>query len=116
MKIRTLLTTLAFSLCLPLASLAQEIIVVGGVKYAVHDVAKGETLYSLARRYGTTVDEIVGANDILAEGLKAGQRIKIPYNAEEKSARHHKVEAQPKVEQSVAEADGCSVLTAKPIQ
>ena len=103
MKIRTLLTTLAFSLCLPLASLAQEIIVVGGVKYAVHDVAKGETLYSLARRYGTTVDEIVGANDILAEGLKAGQRIKIPYHAEEKSAKHHKVEAQPKVEQSVAE-------------
>ena len=79
MKNRSLLITLTFILLGAITAVsAQEIIVVGGVKYAVHDVVKGETLYSLARHYGVTVDDIKSANAILSEGLKAGQRIKIP--------------------------------------
>ena len=57
---------------------AQEIVVVNGVKYRVHDVVKGETLYSLSRQYGVTVDEIIAANESLANGLKADTRIRIP--------------------------------------
>lgn len=57
---------------------AQEVVVIDGAKYSIHDVAKGETLYSLARKYGVTVDDIVSANAVLVDGLKAGQRIKIP--------------------------------------
>ena len=82
MKIRSWLLTL-FLICAVSSMSAQEIVVIDGAKYAIHDVAKGETLYSLARRYGVTVDEIKGANAALAEGLKAGQRIKIPVKAEE---------------------------------
>ena len=79
MKIRTILITLAFALFGALSAVsAQEIVVVNGVKYAVHDVVKGETLYSLAKRYGVTVDDIISANAVLTNGLKAGQRIKIP--------------------------------------
>lgn len=78
MKIRTILITLAFALVGALsAALAQEVVVVNGVKYVVHDVVKGETLYSLSKRYGVTVDDIISANAVLTDGLKAGQRIKI---------------------------------------
>ena len=83
MKIRSFLITLAFILFGAVCAVsAQDIIVVGGVKYFVHDVVKGETLYSLAKRYGVTVDDIVSVNATLADGLKAGQRIKIPVQSE----------------------------------
>ena len=79
MKIRTILITLAFALFGALSAVsAQEVVVVNGAKYAVHDVVKGETLYSLAKRYGVTVDDIISVNAVLTDGLKAGQRIKIP--------------------------------------
>lgn len=78
MNIRSFLITLAFALVGALsAALAQEVVVVNGVKYVVHDVVKGETLYSLSKRYGVTVDDIISANAVLTDGLKAGQRIKI---------------------------------------
>lgn len=77
---------------------AQEVVVIGGVKYAIHDVAKGETLYSLARRYGVTVDDITSANAILVNGLKAGQRIKIPTKvsaeATQKTLQHKVVKGE----------------------
>lgn len=83
MKVRSLLITLAFALFgAVFAASAQEVVVVGGVKYAVHDVVKGETLYSLAKRYGVTVDDIISVNATLADGLKAGQRIKVPVREE----------------------------------
>jgi LysM repeat protein len=84
MKIRSLILTLLL-ICVVSGLSAQELVVIGGVKYAIHDVVKGETLYSLARRYGTTVDEIVKVNDVLAQGLKAGQRIKIPTSVQNAS-------------------------------
>ena len=86
MKIRSWLLTLLL-ICAVSSMSAQEIVVIDGAKYAIHDVAKGETLYSLARRYGVTVDEIKGANAALAEGLKAGQRIKIPVKVEESASQ-----------------------------
>lgn len=78
MTLRRLLILTAL-LVSPLFTLsAQDVVVVDGVKYAVHDVAKGETLYSLARAHGVTVDGIIAANPSLKDGLKAGQRIRIP--------------------------------------
>ena len=98
MKIRNLLLISLFLLyASTLSASAQEVVVVGGVKYAVHDVERGETLYSLARQYGVTVDDIKEANATLVDGLKAGQRIKIPVKvqqtilAEQPKMVHHKV-------------------------
>ncbi len=81
MKIRSWLLTLLL-ICAVSGLSAQEIVVIGGAKYAIHDVAKGETLYSLAKRYGVTIDDITSANATLSDGLKAGQRIKIPLKVE----------------------------------
>lgn len=96
MKIRSFLITLTLALAAAtFDASAQELVVIGGVKYAIHDVAKGETLYSLSRRYGVTVDDIKSANEALAAGLKAGQRIKIPVKSaaekEQPKVRLHKV-------------------------
>lgn len=41
-------------------------------------VSKGETLFSLAKEYNVTVDEIIAVNDDLADGLKEGSFVKIP--------------------------------------
>ncbi|WP_432962681.1 LysM peptidoglycan-binding domain-containing protein [Treponema sp. OMZ 840] len=43
-----------------------------------HTVVKGDTLYSLAKKYGVTVDEIRTANSISGNDLYAGQKLSIP--------------------------------------
>ena len=83
MKKSTIVIALLFALLVGVGmASAQEIVVVNGVKYRVHDVVKGETLYSLSRQYGVTVDEIIAANESLANGLKADTRIRIPLKGE----------------------------------
>jgi len=41
-------------------------------------VQQGDTLFSLARRYGVTVDEIVRANQLAGDNIFAGQTLIIP--------------------------------------
>ena len=48
-----------------------------------HEVQPKETLYSLSKQYNVSIEDIKTANpDILTEGLKFGQTIKIPKNLE----------------------------------
>ncbi len=63
------------SLC---AQQTEEIVYIDGAKYRIYIAAKGETLYSLSKRYGVSIDDFVAANPALKEGLKAGQSLKIP--------------------------------------
>ena len=60
---------------------SEQIVYIDGVKYTAYTVAKGDTLYSLSKRYGVAIDVIESANSTLTEGLKAGQTIKIPHPA-----------------------------------
>lgn len=46
--------------------------------YAEHTVRPQETLYSLAKRYNTTVEELQRLNTFLADGLKVGQVLMVP--------------------------------------
>ncbi len=49
-----------------------------------HEVQPGETLWRIARRYGTTPERIAAANGIPVEGiLRVGQRLRIPAAAVE---------------------------------
>jgi LysM repeat protein len=45
-----------------------------------HKVAAKETLYSIAKKYGISVDDLKKANPGIASGLKLGQIINIPSN------------------------------------
>ncbi|MGW8123744.1 LysM peptidoglycan-binding domain-containing protein [Roseivirga echinicomitans] len=51
----------------------------GDKYFVIHKVAAGQTLYALARRYGTSVTEIKAKNAELVNDLKVGQTINIPY-------------------------------------
>lgn len=43
-----------------------------------HTVRKGDTLYGLSKRYGTTVSKIQKANGVSGSVIRIGQRLKIP--------------------------------------
>ncbi len=44
----------------------------------IHEVQKGETLYSISRSYGVTVDSVKKLNGFSENDIKIGQKIKIP--------------------------------------
>lgn len=49
----------------------------GGQNYINHTVKKGDTLYSIARNYDTTVDNIKRLNNLTSNNLSIGQVLKI---------------------------------------
>lgn len=54
---------------------------IGGKSFIIHEVDPQETLFGISRRYNTPVSDIVKNNDSLKDGLKIGQRIRVPYIA-----------------------------------
>ncbi len=44
----------------------------------VHTVTKGESLYSISRKYGCTIDQLKTANNLNTNNIKIGQRLNIP--------------------------------------
>lgn len=55
-----------------------SIVTIGGESYYVHTVKPGDTFYSLCKVYDTDEDSIRASNPHVADGLQAGQVIKIP--------------------------------------
>lgn len=52
---------------------------INGQSFIIHQVEEKETLFGISRRYKTPVNEIVQSNEALRDGLKIGQRIKVPF-------------------------------------
>ncbi len=52
----------------------------------VYTVQKGDSLYSIARKYGVTVDEIKDVNNLTSNTLTVGQRLIIPVEKEQEDA------------------------------
>lgn len=52
---------------------------VGDKTFILHKVTPQETLFGISRRYQVPVGEIQNANEVLKQGLKVGQTIRIPY-------------------------------------
>lgn len=84
-KYRTIPVSVAILLLFATAAVGQvrvdrsrDKVVISGVNYYIHAVKKGETVYSVARAYGITVQDLVRENPAAAEGLKEGQSIRIP--------------------------------------
>ena len=48
--------------------------------YNMYTVRPGDTLYSIARKYNTTVADLEAINQNLSSNLQIGQLIKIPEN------------------------------------
>jgi LysM repeat protein len=47
-------------------------------EYIIYVVQRGDTLYSIARRYGTTVQAIMAANNLPNYNIRVGQELRIP--------------------------------------
>jgi LysM repeat protein len=50
--------------------------------FVIHTIEKGETLFSLSKKYNVLIDDIKSINGGLPEGLKLGESIKIPAKTE----------------------------------
>lgn len=61
---------------------SQTVVYVNGVKFYVHTVQTGETLYSISREYGVGEQSILKHNPEAADGLRAQQTLKIPFPTE----------------------------------
>ncbi|MFL5763375.1 MAG: LysM peptidoglycan-binding domain-containing protein [Bacteroidia bacterium] len=46
--------------------------------FILHKVEKGQTLYSISKQYGASIDKLKAMNPELKDGLKVGQSLKIP--------------------------------------
>ena len=93
----------------PEISVSRDKVRVDGKSYYAHVVTAKQTLYSIARVYGVSVQDIYDANrnlDLETKGLKAGQVLLIPFAkhvpADLKAAPA--AEAQPAAEPVAAEA------------
>ncbi len=52
---------------------------VGDKTFILHKVTPQETLFAISRKYEVSVGEIQNANEVLKQGLKIGQTIRVPY-------------------------------------
>lgn len=66
------------SYALPADSVRLEVSADGMQAWIIHEVEPKETLYSLAKRYGVSVEEIQAANPTL-KSLRIGDLVRIPY-------------------------------------
>lgn len=61
---------------------SQNIVYIDGVKYYIHLVKAGETLYGIAQTYGVSEEVVRSNNPAAADGLRSDQTLKIPMTRE----------------------------------
>ena len=87
-----------------------SILIFSAVSYlysdTIHEVQKGETLYSISKKYGVSVADVQSANGLSDNGIKVGQKIKIP---DGKTS-----EAAPSVSVKTSAATTSAPVAAKP--
>ena len=54
----------------------------GGKQYFIHEVLRGQTLYSISKAYKVTIEQIRSENVIADNGIQEGQKLRIPVAAE----------------------------------
>jgi LysM repeat protein len=57
---------------------SKDKVVISGIPYYIHIVKKGETVYSIARAYAITPQELTKENPSAENGVKADQSLRIP--------------------------------------
>jgi LysM repeat protein/ABC-type branched-subunit amino acid transport system substrate-binding protein len=57
-----------------------ELVVIQGEKFILHQVRTGETVYSISRDFKTESAVLLNHNPTISEGLSIGEVLKIPYN------------------------------------
>lgn len=71
-----------------------EIAAMAADDIVVHTVVKGETVYSIAARYRTTVQDIYKLNPNAEKGIKTGDKLKIQFSTKTTGYSNHLIEAK----------------------
>lgn len=76
-----------------ICSILISVVLVFSSQTASHEVQKGETLYSISRKYGISVGELCSENNISTSAvIKTGQKLKIPTENSSEAKNTQKVE------------------------
>ena len=59
-----------------------EIVVIKGNKFVLHQVVTGETIYSISKKYKIDQSVLYENNPKINDGLDIGEILKIPYNSD----------------------------------
>lgn len=92
-------------------TISDQIVSVKGEKMYVHNVKKGETIYSISKAYNISQEELQRRNPILSDGLKEGQLLYIPVSGLQ--AAKTEEEPQPEPQQQELVQDGIPYLIHK---
>ena len=57
---------------------SKDKVIISGIPYFIHLVKKGETVYSISRAYGITVEDLTRENPPAVYGINEGQTLRIP--------------------------------------
>lgn len=63
--------------------ISKQIETINGKKFYIHEVKQGQTVYSIAKAYKVTQDDIFKHNDHARDGIKPGEKLKIPFSGNE---------------------------------
>lgn len=63
---------------------------------ATHTVEKGESLYTIAKQYDITVEELKEMNNLSENGLRPGMELNIKKGSTEKATKSKEVKSEPK--------------------
>jgi len=55
---------------------------VNGRSYYIHTIKRGQTLYMISKAYGVEVNELIGENPQVKNGIKADEKIRIPISGQ----------------------------------
>ena len=64
-------------------SISNEVIEEKGMKFYVHTVERGQTIYSIAKTYKVSIDDIYAYNEWAKEKIKPDDKLKIPISKSE---------------------------------
>jgi len=79
-----------WALCALAAEKSSVIVSINGSKFYIHTVRSGETLYALSKVYDIGEEAILEHNPAAAQGLRAGDSLKIPFVVARTEARSEK--------------------------
>lgn len=102
MKLFALIFVFALSISISNSCFSQKQVEISGVKYVLHTVTKGETVFTLCQKYKVSQKDIMAANPGLSAILKAGSTVKVPVGvaaAETKKAEPVTSQEQPATEE-----------------
>ena len=71
----------------------EEIEIEPSTEYSIYTVQRGDSLYSIANKYNTTVDKLINYNNLSSTNLSVGQQLLIPIEEKSEDATTYTVKS-----------------------